>query len=93
MIGPITCIATMCFVCQTICELCLQLDFSHNSTDINNKTTITKKKYPSRKHMSFWFRSAIAHVTIDAHVQNGRPRSTGTLLFVLQSSNRGMKDI
>ena len=44
MIGPITCIATMCFVCQTICELCLQLDYSHNSTDINNKTTITKKK-------------------------------------------------
>ena len=51
MIGPITCIATMCFVCQTICELCLQLDFSNNSTDMNNKTTITKKKkYPSRKH-------------------------------------------
>ena len=75
MIGPITCIATMCFVCQTICELCLQLDFSNNSTDMNNKNHAhKKKKYPSR------FRSAIAHVTIDAHVQNGRPRSTGTLV-------------
>ena len=44
MIGPITCIATMCFVCQKICELCLQLDFSNNSTDMNNKNHDHKKK-------------------------------------------------
>ena len=62
-----------------------------NSTDMNNKNHDHKKKSILLENISF--HSAIAHVTIDAHVQNGRPRSTGTLLFVLQSSNRGMKDI